>query len=70
MTQTEEKGGFFDLIKEKTCNHSEHEPPTHLYIPPGKGYRHICPGCGEIKVITPLQISFGVGSKSNEHEKI
>ena len=37
--------GFFEL--EPICNHPEHDFPTHLYIPPGKGYRHVCPNCGK-----------------------
>ena len=52
----EEEGGFFDLPKEETCNHVGHEPPKHLNIPPGKGYRHKCPGCGKLTEIRPLQI--------------
>lgn len=51
------KNGFYDLPKDETCRHPEHNPPTHLYIPPGKGYRHVCPSCGKITNITPLQIS-------------
>ena len=41
------KSGFFDLPKQESCNHPEHNPPTHLHIPEGKGYRHVCPGCGK-----------------------
>ncbi len=49
-----EKGGFFDLPKIETCNNPSHNPPTHLCIPPGKGYKHICPGCGyTITLISP-----------------
>lgn len=40
------KSGFFDLPVTRTCTHREHNPPTHMYIPPGQGYRHVCPGCG------------------------
>jgi len=48
------KGGFFDLEKMKICSHPEHNPPAHLYIPPGKGYIHICPSCqNEVKLIPP-----------------
>lgn len=52
------KSGYFDLPKQQICNHPEHNPPTHLYIPPGKGYKHICPGCGKEKTIIPIQITF------------
>lgn len=51
------KGGFFDLPKEKSCKHREHNPPTHICIPRGKGYRHVCPGCGNVTTIIPPQIS-------------
>src|SRR6476646_8284584 len=27
----------------RPCNHREHEPPTMLYIPPGKKFVHVCP---------------------------
>jgi hypothetical protein len=50
-----EKGGFFTLPKEKVCHHPEHDPPMHLVIPQGKGYRHICPGCGFTQDIIPPQ---------------
>lgn len=37
------------------CLDPEHNPPTHLYIPPGKTHVHICPTCGTtITVTTPL----------------
>lgn len=52
------QGGFFDLPKLNICNNPEHNPPTHIHIPQGKGYRHICPGCGKEQVIIPQQISF------------
>ena len=53
-----EKGGFFDLDLVKKCNSPEHEPPTHIYIPYGKGYKHVCPQCGQTQDIIPPQISF------------
>jgi len=49
-------GGFFDLPKHNICNHPEHKPPSHLYIPPGKGYRHICPKCGKVSHLIPPQV--------------
>jgi hypothetical protein len=52
------KGGFFDLPKdEKKCNDPEHEAPNMIYIPPGKGYRHVCPKCGEESIIIPQQVT-------------
>lgn len=52
------RGGFFDLPEKKHCSHPEHEPPKHLHIPSGKGYKHICPRCGHEVVLIPAQISF------------
>lgn len=43
-------GNFFDLSPAQTCVHPEHNPPMGLYIPPGKGYMHECPACGERSV--------------------
>lgn len=56
--QEKPQGGFFDLPKWNQCKHPEHNPPCHLYIPPGKGYIHVCPCCGEKTTIIPQQISF------------
>jgi len=57
--EDEDKSGFYDLPKsEKPCSHPSHNPPSHLFIPPGKGYRHVCPGCGKITNLVPIQISF------------
>ncbi|QDH83526.1 hypothetical protein [Achromobacter phage Motura] len=41
----QKQSGFFDLPVAQFCTHPEHNFPTHLYIPPGQGYRHVCPGC-------------------------
>ncbi len=40
------KGGFFDLPASKRCMDRAHDFPNMLYIPPGKGYTHVCPSCG------------------------
>jgi hypothetical protein len=53
-----EKGGFFDLPNKKMCNHPEHNPPTHLHIPQGKGYKHLCPACKKSTIVIPPQITF------------
>lgn len=53
------KSGFFnDNEIMKPCSHPEHNPPSHLYIPVGKKYRHICPACNKETVLKPIQISF------------
>lgn len=41
-----EKSGFVDIEQKENCLDSEHSPPTHLYIPYGKKYIHVCPKCG------------------------
>lgn len=45
--QERQKSGFFDLPGwHAPCTHSHHAPPSYINIPPGKGYRHVCPACG------------------------
>jgi hypothetical protein len=34
-----------DWCEEPPCHHPDHNPPTHLYIPPGSKHVHQCPGC-------------------------
>lgn len=43
---TDKKSGFFELPLKRSCRDPGHQFPTHLYIPPRKGYRHVCPCCG------------------------
>jgi hypothetical protein len=52
------KSGFENDDQEKICLHPQHEPPMHLYIPHGKRYRHVCPGCGRELVIRGSGITF------------
>lgn len=51
-------GGFFDLPKLRVCKSPEHEPPQYMVIPQGKGYKHVCPVCGETVIIIPQQYSY------------
>ena len=51
-----EQSGFEDIPIQEVCRNPSHNPPSHLYIPPGKQYRHVCPGCGHVTVIRPPQI--------------
>lgn len=46
---------FFNLPPDKTCIHPGHNPAKGLYIPPGKGYRHVCPGCKTVTGAIPHQ---------------
>lgn len=52
------KGGFFNLHQNIKCNDKSHDPPSHLHIPQGQGYRHVCPSCGKVTELIPPQISF------------
>ena len=46
------KPGFFNLPHFFPCQHPEHSPPSMLHVPNGQGYRHICPQCGNISILT------------------
>jgi len=35
-----------DVVIPKPCLSREHNPPGHLYVPPGKVHIHVCPMCG------------------------
>ena len=58
LNKLEKQGGFFDLPQDTRCKDKSHEPPTHIHIPQGKGYRHVCPSCGKVTDLIPPQISF------------
>ena len=48
----EEESGFFDLPESlRICQAPGPEPPMHMYVPPGKGYRHVCPTCGKVTIL-------------------
>lgn len=57
ITEPIKEGGFFDLPQVKKCNDPSHDPPTHIHVPQGKGYRHVCPSCGKNTYLIPQQIS-------------
>jgi hypothetical protein len=42
------------------CSHPEHNPPMHIHIPQGKQLKHTCPGCKQVQVVRPPQISLEV----------
>ena len=58
LNKSEKQGGFFDLPQDTRCKDKSHKPPTHIHIPQGKGYRHVCPSCGKVTDLIPPQISF------------
>jgi len=68
------QSGFFDLTKigeniitKSACPDPEHKPPMHLYIPPGKGYKHICPTCGKEEILIPPQISYNTNDNKTNY---
>jgi hypothetical protein len=38
--------GFEPAPRIDVCLDNQHNPPTHLYVPAGLRYRHVCPRCG------------------------
>lgn len=54
LTSKERVSGFEPIPEhemQKPCTGGEHNPPTHLWIPPGQQYRHICPACGHETIL-------------------
>jgi len=47
--RNEPEGSRFE--SDLPCIHPGHHPPSHMVIPFGKKYRHVCPGCGKVIVI-------------------
>lgn len=42
----DDSGFHDDPAYHRPCRDPSHNPPTHLFIPQGKIYIHICPSCG------------------------
>jgi hypothetical protein len=66
INRESQKSGFFPLPKQTQsplkdlkdiCRDNEHNPPSHLHIPQGQGYKHICPTCGYTQIVIPPQIT-------------
>ncbi len=55
---SKEQSGFEDIPKYEQCLDPSHNPPGHIVIPQGKIYRHVCPSCGKVVRIKPIQISW------------
>jgi len=51
------KSGFFPLQSLTPCTHPEHNPPSHMVVPHGYGYRHVCPQCSRTTVIHCDQVT-------------
>jgi hypothetical protein len=47
------RSGFEDDPEPQPCAHQEHNPPSHMVVPVGKRYRHVCPGCGSQAFLKP-----------------
>lgn len=46
-----QQSGMFELTKQEVCLDPSHNPPTHMVIPYGYGYRHVCPRCNKVQII-------------------
>ena len=43
----------------RACPSREHNPPMHMYIPPGKRYRHVCPIiCGKVTIMRSQSLTW------------
>jgi len=49
----EKTTGYFRNVSNTTfmCRSTEHNAPTHLYVPPDKEYVHICPLCRKEQIL-------------------
>ena len=52
--------GMEDDLQFEPCMNPSHDPPNMLYVPPGKRYRHVCPGCGKVSYIRGSNIRLQV----------
>lgn len=62
LYQPESKPGFFPLPIDSYCSHPEHNVPSHLYVPAGQGYRHICPQCGYQQTVVNTPVTMEIYS--------
>jgi len=56
VKKDDRKSGFEDIPIQERCLNPRHQPPSHMVIPAGKQYRHVCPGCGFQVVLRPPTI--------------
>lgn len=47
-----------DTWVDRRCRDVHHQPPMHLYIPPGEKHVHICPSCGKRTVMMGSNITY------------
>jgi hypothetical protein len=56
--RNKKRGGLEPIPDQlRQCSDPEHRPPTHISIPNGMQYRHICPTCGLEQVLRPIKAS-------------
>jgi len=55
LAKSKKRSEFFDIPQQIGCRDREHNPPTHLYVPPNKEYNHVCPSCGHVHIIRSPQ---------------
>lgn len=64
------KNGYFEPIpKIDICRDPEHNPPTHIYIPPDQQYVHICPSCRRQTIMRGPDVSWSVRTTANTSDK-
>lgn len=58
LNSTRPKSGFEPDPESQSepCRDPGHEAPTHLYVPAGQRYRHVCPGCGRMVFLYPANV--------------
>lgn len=39
------------------CIDPQHNPPSHLFVPLGYVYKHVCPSCGAVSFIQPQHVT-------------
>jgi hypothetical protein len=43
--------GFEPDTMPADCRSSAHAPPSHIDVPPGQRYRHVCATCGTVTLV-------------------
>lgn len=62
--QTQKLGFEPDECYNRPCMDPSHNPPTHLYIPEGQKYTHVCPSC-RFTIVLRSNHSFMVYAKNS-----
>jgi hypothetical protein len=51
------ESGFIKRAEHQMCRSLSHNPPTHMVIPYGYDYKHVCPQCGHVSYVLNNSIS-------------